>query len=662
MITLGHYILYIVTCTQTPIHLHVSCPPLFFVTIMWCLGHNYNYCPIALSESLNPTPRGLQASTLLAERFCCLQSAHSTCAFAVPYLPPEALTINTPLNVSAWSSALESHPNQPWAQPLVEGLRTGVRIGYNPARKFKRARENCRSARDHPYIVADYLTSELAHKRVAGPFEDNLVGVMVSRFGVIPKSSKPGHWRLIVDLSAPASASVNDGISSADSGMAYSTVHDAARMVLQLGPGTEMAKIDIASAFRLIPVHPDDRYLLGMRWNNQVYIDKQLPFGLRSAPVLFNAYADALEWIIRTAGVTHILHYLDDFLVLGAPGSGRCKAALDSMIATCRSLGVPLADDKIAGPATSLVFLGIELDTIRMEARLPDDKLKKLTQELQTWAARKCCKRKDLEHLLGVLNFACTVLPAGRSFLRRMFTLLHTVRDPNRFIRLNAEFRSDLAWWIAFTRAWNGISFLRLSGLAEPTVVFYTDASGAWGCGAIWDTMWFQGQWPSGWSDTSIMVKELVPIVCAAAVWGPSWAGQHVRCYCDNMSVVASLIKGSSREPSGVVMHLLRTLTFFSASFRFTLQAKHVAGAANGPADSLSRNNMPSFFSQVPLASKEASRIPDDLWALLVLEQPDWLSERWRTLFCSFFRTVSPPPHRGVINLVNAASCPSANK
>lgn len=87
--------------------------------------------------------------------------------------------------------------------------------------------------------------------------------------------------------------------------MAYFSVHDVAQMVLQLGPGTEMAKIGIASAFRLIPVHPGDHYLLGMRWNNQMYIDKQLPFGLHSVPVLFNAYAEALEWIIRTTSVTH---------------------------------------------------------------------------------------------------------------------------------------------------------------------------------------------------------------------------------------------------------------------------------------------------------------------------------------------------------------------
>ena len=346
--------------------------------------------------------------------------------FVRPYLPPSALEIHTPLRVDKWSVALHSHPNRVWAGALVEGLRTGVRIGHNPVHLCKRAKTNCRSAQDHPDVVDTYLAKELALGRVPGPFPDNLPGVMISRFGVIPKSGQPGKWRLIVDLSAPSLASVNDGISTLDSGMAYSSFSDAARMILQLGPGTEMAKIDIASAFRLIPVHPDDRYLLGMKWNDHVYIDRQLPFGLRSAPLLFNGYADALEWIIRASGVHHILHYLDDFLVLGPPHSGVCLAALDAMISICQSLGVPLAADKIAGPATSLVFLGIELDSVRMEARLPDDKLTRLCQELQQWAARKCCRRKELEHLLGVLNFACTVLPSGRCFMHRMFTLLHS--------------------------------------------------------------------------------------------------------------------------------------------------------------------------------------------------------------------------------------------
>ena len=131
-------------------------------------------------------------------------------------------------------------------------------------------------------------------------------------------------------------------------------------------------------------------------------------------------------------------------MVLGPPQSDVCMAALDVMISICQSLGVPLAADKIAGPATSLVFLGIELDSVHMEAWLPDDKLTRLCQELRQWATRKCCRRRELEHLLGVLDFSCTVLPSGRCFMRRMFTLLHSLSDPNRFLRLNAEFRFGL--------------------------------------------------------------------------------------------------------------------------------------------------------------------------------------------------------------------------
>ena len=162
-----------------------------------------------------------------------------------PYLPPSALEIHTPLRMDKWSAALRSHPNRVSAEVLVEGLWTGVQIGHNPVHLCKRARTNCRSAHDHPEVIDRYLANELALRRVAGPFPDNFSGIMISRFGVIPKPGQPGKWRLIVDLSAPALASVNDGI-TLDSGMAYSSVADAAQIILQLGQGTEMAKIDIA--------------------------------------------------------------------------------------------------------------------------------------------------------------------------------------------------------------------------------------------------------------------------------------------------------------------------------------------------------------------------------------------------------------------------------
>ena len=75
----------------------------------------------------------------------------------------------------------------------------------------------------------------------------------------------------------------------------YVTVDDAVAAVKQIGLGAELAKVDIRSAYRIIPVHPEDRWLLGMVWEGALYIDTVLPFGLRSAPKIFNAVADAVE-------------------------------------------------------------------------------------------------------------------------------------------------------------------------------------------------------------------------------------------------------------------------------------------------------------------------------------------------------------------------------
>ena len=159
---------------------------------------------------------------------------------------------------------------------------------------------------------------------------------------MIPKANKPGKWRLIVDLSYPEGQNVNDVISSADASMIYSSIDDAARLILDSGEGALLAKIDVASAFRIIPVHPDDRHLLGMLWKGQAYIDKQLPFGLRSAPMLFNGYADALEWILREHGFSRVIHYLDDFLVVGSAHSTQCAGFLSTMLQVCDDLGISL--------------------------------------------------------------------------------------------------------------------------------------------------------------------------------------------------------------------------------------------------------------------------------------------------------------------------------
>jgi hypothetical protein len=129
------------------------------------------------------------------------------------------------------------------------------------------------------------------------------------------------------------------------------------------------------------------------------------------------------------------------------------------------------------------------------------------------------------------------------------------------------------------------------------------------------------------------MAKELVPVVLACAMWGRKWSGQHVHLHIDNIAVVEVLKKGSSKEPSGTVMHLLRCLSFISAYFQFTYAAFHIPGILNTTADKISRNQPSSLLSQ-------KSTIPTDLWALTVQARPDWTSKEWRRLFMDFIRKV----------------------
>ena len=126
--------------------------------------------------------------------------------------------------------------------------------------------------------------------------------VQVNRMGAVPKST-PGRYRLIVDLSYPEGQSVNRRISEALGSLSYVSVEGAAQTVLHLGRGALLAKVDIRNAYRNIPVHSDDRWLLGLSWKGDIFIDTVLPFGLRSAPKIFNSVADALEWIVRSNGV-----------------------------------------------------------------------------------------------------------------------------------------------------------------------------------------------------------------------------------------------------------------------------------------------------------------------------------------------------------------------
>ena len=168
-----------------------------------------------------------------------------------------------------------------------------------------------------------------------------------------------------------------------------------------------MAKTDIKSAFRIIPVHPDDHPLLGMKWENLYYYDRCLPMGCSSSCSIFEAFSTALEWIaIHRLGASCVLHILDDFLFI-ADTKQKCQSDLNNFLSMCQVIGVPIAEEKTVGPDTSLQFAGITLDSVLQEARLPEDKLHKCHTLLISFYSRRKVALKELQSLIGLLNFTC---------------------------------------------------------------------------------------------------------------------------------------------------------------------------------------------------------------------------------------------------------------
>eukprot|EP00731_Ephydatia_muelleri_P001730 Em0001g1730a len=228
------------------------------------------------------------------------------------------------------------------------------------------------------------------------------------------------------------------------------------------------------AAFRMVPVLASEWELLGMYWRDKYYVETCLPFVLRSAPSIFDNFASALHWILEhNYGVT-LLHYLDDFLLLGTGHAGRHGEVRRT---------------------SHLTFLGIELDSSLQQLRLLLTKLQDITSLTKSWLGKRSSKR-ELLSLIGILAFPAKIVPAGRLFLRRLIHLSTTARRLHHRIRLNTDARADVSWWDRFLPSWNGVAMFIASDWRDAdSVNLYTDASGSLGFGAYFNEAWIRGHW-----------------------------------------------------------------------------------------------------------------------------------------------------------------------
>ena len=185
-----------------------------------------------------------------------------------------------------------------------------------------------------------------------------------------------------------------------------------------------------------------------------------------------------MQWILtKLFHVGAMSHILDDFMFLSR-STETCQCYLDRFMSLARFVDIPVKHIKTVSPATCVMVHSIEVDTELMEARLPLDKLDDVLNLVTGFARRKKVTLRELQSLIGMMNFACKVTVPGRPFLHRLIDLTIGISRPNFHIRLNNEARLDLAAWLMFLQSFNGILvLLDEHWISSEKLELFTDAS-----------------------------------------------------------------------------------------------------------------------------------------------------------------------------------------
>jgi hypothetical protein len=525
------------------------------------------------------------------------------------------------MDAIVWRKQLTIHPSfmltlngRQRAAAILDGITNGVDIGFTGDRAVSRCSANLRSALEN-HTVRDMVSAAIAKNvklgKTAGPFDTAPPAPFsYSPIGAVMKNGSWEKIRVIHHLSFPYGGnSINSNIGGEELSLGrFDDACDFIRRVIGRGGKCFLIKLDVEAAYKQVAVRIADRALLGFKWEGKFYFELTLPFGLKSSGYRWELYAAALHYFFHHhLGVELVIHYVDDFLFVvdSREGGMALKAAA---LELCTRLGVPMAPDKAEGPSECLTFLGIELDTVAMTARLPAKKLSALRLLLDMWVSRQHCTIHDLQSLTGSLRWACHVVRPGRAWLRRLIALTtelcrqrgRTDCHGEQQHSLTASARADVRWWHRFIGRWNGVSLiLDIEWTNAIKLQLYTDAcyessTGKGGWGGRYGNRWIQGEWTPEQlalakraKGYSIPFLELYALVLAVCTWSHEWAGRKIMLHCDCQPIVFACRKAESGDSS--IQAMLRHLTTTAALGQFDLRVRHIAGADNVVADALSR-------------------------------------------------------------------------
>jgi hypothetical protein len=163
---------------------------------------------------------------------------------------------------------------------------------------------------EHEDKVSSRIAEELRLGQIACTTRENVCGL--AAIGVVDKQQSGfSKYRVVHDLSRPYGMSVNDHMDVEKRSFAsFSTACD------YMSPRAYMCKVDLANAYRSVPMAQCWWPRHAFQWKGTVYQDLRMPFGNSGAPAAFDRITQAIVRLQKAKGQNAFVGYLDDFWML----------------------------------------------------------------------------------------------------------------------------------------------------------------------------------------------------------------------------------------------------------------------------------------------------------------------------------------------------------
>ena len=568
-------------------------------------------------------------------------------------IPLEHTTFNLPF----WRKHLIGYENI----EILQYLEFGFPLGLKPQPALSPVLANHGSSYQFFPWLDKFFASGLIKGGVSGPcgsspFQNPMVSPLMSA----PK--KPSDRRAVYDASYSQYSLNNSTPSDNYLGerclYTYPKLEDFQKLILKCGTGCLLFKRDLARYFLQLPLDPTEYCYTGAIWRCLFFFFTALMFGLRHSGLQGQKVSDATAWIHRNSGLEYhtpageaqvfqptaemrntaiipaphpdksstynIVNYSDDFA--GCESSmHKATASFKALGSLMENLGLAESVDKACSPSTSMVFLGVLFDTIKMKMSVPPEKIQELRADLDQWLKKSTAVKQNLQSILGKLFWVSRMVKHSRPFMARLLQLLRDMKDQpdTKRVPLSKESRKDLLWWSTYLRTFNGVSFIindedTLQSLEQlmssPFKVYAGDAT-LWGGGAWYRDEYWSREFPTFLKDPVIPVhiKEFWVLVASCWVWGDDWSGGSVHLFCDNDSVCDTITYQKPRDPD--LGSLLREFLYVVCSKKFAPIIRKIDTKSNFIADHISRrydsDSAEKLFHSVGKSGMRRVSIPD---------------------------------------------------